>query len=252
MKDRMYRFTSNMAEGGIRSKKEIIESLKHFARVLSRNSFTQNEYGSWKDRLYHPHHIATRFGSWEQAMAAAELRSSWRREKDPAAMMDLYLDCWEAHHEAPTEKRLREHLVAQKSNQAAHVITKFFGGLRRMQKTVIDFQDGRISEMELLKQYKNPVLQKTMIVYSLSSSRDGKPRYVGETDSFKERNRMHLSDANLKNTDLARWIAAELNDGFEVYMTTLQDANVRRSLTERCWIRQLRAEGADLFNKANG
>lgn len=252
MKNRTYQFTSNMIEGGIHSKNEIIKSLKHFARIVSSNTFTQNEYAAWKDRVYHPQHISSRFGSWEQAMAAAGLRSSWCREKDPAAMMDLYLDCWEAHDEAPTERRLREYLIVQNSDQTANVVMKYFGGLRRMQKIVIEFQTGRISELELLEEFKNPVIRKQLIVYSLSSSRDGKPRYVGDTDSPKERFRIHVSDAKSKDTNLAKWFAAELSDGFKIDMNTLQDGNVTRPKSEKLWIRKLRAEGADLFNTANG
>jgi hypothetical protein len=153
MKPRKYDFTGKLRKGPVRTKQEIIDSLKQFAREKESQNFTRKEYDAWKHRALCASQIAHRFGSWAIAMERAGLEARWQPVKGLEEMVELFMDCWEEHDDAPTVKALGAYLKRIGSKFTVHMYTHHFGGLRRLAQRVADFQDGKISEAQLVERY---------------------------------------------------------------------------------------------------
>lgn len=153
MKERNYDFTHKLQKGSIRTKQEIIDSLKQFARERGTSSFTRIEYDAWSHRALCASQIAHRFGSWAVAMERAGLDPMWRPSKNPIEMVEIFMDCWEEQDDAPTVKALSNHLKRMGSKYTVHMYTHYFGGVRRLAQRVSIFQLGKISEAQLAERY---------------------------------------------------------------------------------------------------
>lgn len=90
-------------------------------------------------------------------------------------------------------------------------------------------------------------------VYSLSSSRDGEVRYIGQTmGDVRARLRQHRSDAKVRcTTPVRKWMMREINEGFSIVIAVvMHDAVLHQSEIEI--IAKYRAEGARLLNLTDG
>lgn len=153
MKPRNYDFTRKLRKGSVRTKGEIIDSLKQFAREKGTSSFTQKQYDAWKHRALCARQIAERFGSWAIAMEQAGFEPMWGPSKSPVEMVETFMDCWEEHDDAPTVKALSSYLKRTSSKYTVHMYGRYFGGVRRLAQRVSDFQLGKISEAQLTERY---------------------------------------------------------------------------------------------------
>jgi len=153
MKQRTYDFTRKLRKGSARTKGEIIDSLKQFARERGTSSFTQKQYDNWKHRALCAAQITKRFGSWASAMEQAELEPMWGFLKSPVEMVETFMDCWEEHDDAPTVKALSSYLKRIGSKYTVHMYSRYFGGVRRLAQRVSDFHLGKISEAQLTERH---------------------------------------------------------------------------------------------------
>lgn len=248
MKTSNYDFSVQTVEGGTHTRKELIQSLQRFAEKVGASTFTQKQYDAWDKRLLCSAQIRVRFGGWANAMEKAELQPSWRPTRDLKEMIQIYMDCWQENDDVPTEKTLTNHLRKIASSYTVNLYKKYFGGLRRLAKRVRDFHNGKILEADLVERYDLGSIQTNLVVYYLSSTRDGHKRYVGDTSDTEERLKQHIRAAKKEHNEFAKWILQEKKNGFEIKITVLQKKGVVRGVTEKQWIQKLRAEGAELFN----
>lgn len=153
MKQRTYDFTRKLRKGPVRTKGEIIDSFKQFARETGTTSFTQKQYDRWKNRALCAAQIAERFGSWASAMEQAGLEPMWGFSKSAVEMVETFMDCWEEHDDAPTVKALASYLKRIGSKYTVHMYSHYFGGVRRLAQRVSDFHLGKISEAQLTERY---------------------------------------------------------------------------------------------------
>lgn len=151
MKERNYDFTLKLRQGPVRTRQEIIDSLKQFARENGVPSFTQKKYDAWRHRALCSHQIAVRFGSWTLAMERAGLKPMWASTKDPSEMVETFMDCWEQQDDAPTVKALQNHLKRIDSKYTIHMYAHYFGGVRRLAQRISDYKLGKISESQLVE-----------------------------------------------------------------------------------------------------
>lgn len=154
MKERNYDFTTRPLRGPMRTKREIIDSLKEFSREIKNISFTQKQYDKWPRRVLCSAHIAERFGSWANAMQEAGLTPLWGGEKDLKEMVELFMDCWEEHGDAPTVRVLEDFLSKKGLTYTANMYVRYFGGVNTLAKKVVEFHLGRISERQLVQRVK--------------------------------------------------------------------------------------------------
>lgn len=93
----------------------------------------------------------------------------------------------------------------------------------------------------------------TVTVYGLSSSEDGKIRYVGQTtEPLSKRLIHHHYDAKkLTRIHKSNWIRSVIERGFKVQIIPLQEEAPLHA-AEIEWIAKLRAQGYDLVNTTNG
>lgn len=153
MKQRNYDFTGMLRKGPVRTKQEIIDSLKQFARENGSPSFTQKQYDAWKHRALCASQIAHRFGGWAIAMERADLEPMWAPSKSPVEMVETFMDCWQENDDAPTVKALGNYLKRIGSKYTVHMYSHYFGGVRRLAQRVSDFHLGKISESQLTERY---------------------------------------------------------------------------------------------------
>lgn len=153
MKPRSYDFTNKLRKGPVRTKQEIIDSLKQFAREYGKTSFTQKQYDAWKHRALCASQIAHRFGSWATAMERAGLEARWQPVNGLQEMVEIFMDCWEEHDDAPTAKVLTAYLKRIGSKYSINMYAHHFGGVRRLAQRVSDFQLGKISENQLVERH---------------------------------------------------------------------------------------------------
>lgn len=153
MKSRSYDFTGKLRKGPVKTKQEIIDSLKEYAREKGKSDFTRKDYDSWKHRALCASQIAHRFGSWATAMERAGFEARWKPANGLEEMVEIFMDCWEEHDDAPTVKVLSAYLKRTGSKYTVHMYTHHFGGVRRLAKRVSDFQLGKISEAQLVERY---------------------------------------------------------------------------------------------------
>lgn len=90
-------------------------------------------------------------------------------------------------------------------------------------------------------------------VYGLKSTRDGRIRYIGQTQEnpvrrLSNHKRMARQGAGGK---VGEWMRNEMADGFEVRMSIIVEAGTLNE-TERLVIEKARAEGYDLLNTRDG
>lgn len=89
-------------------------------------------------------------------------------------------------------------------------------------------------------------------IYSLSSSRDGEVRYIGQTTQpLARRLCQHRNYAKRKQTAVHKWINREQRDGFEICIRSVLE-NARFHLDEVELIDFLRCEGLRLLNLTEG
>lgn len=153
MKTRKYDFTGKLRKGPIHTKQEIIESLQQFSREIGAQNFTQKQYDAWKHRALCASQIAHRFGGWAIAMERSGLEARWQPITGLEQMVEVFMDCWEEHDDAPTVKVLGIYLKRLGSKYTTHMYSHHFGGVRRLAQRVADFQLGKISEPQLLERY---------------------------------------------------------------------------------------------------
>jgi hypothetical protein len=154
MKERRYDFTAKPLRGPLRTKREIIDSLKQFARETKNINFTQRQYDRWPGRALCSRHIAHRFGSWANAMQEAGLSASWGIRKDLKEMVELFMDCWEEHSDAPTVRVLEDFMKRNGCAYNGNMYSRYFGGVNILAKRIVDFHLGKISESQLLERVK--------------------------------------------------------------------------------------------------
>lgn len=89
-------------------------------------------------------------------------------------------------------------------------------------------------------------------VYTLSSSRDGAVRYVGQTvQPISARFRQHINNSKNNKTPVARWIKRELEHGYSINITPLE-MNAMLHVAEMSWIARFRADGTKILNLTDG
>lgn len=176
MKARNYDFAVTLRKGPMRTKREILDSLKQFARANRTESFTQKQYDRWPERVLCGSQIAKRFGTWARAMQQAGLAAQWDVTKNLPEMVEVFMDCWQEHDDPPTA-RVLEHFLQQKGfKYTVNMYIRYFGGIRRLAKRVSDFHTGRISEAQLVARYKTARTQRRPLppaVRAAALKRDG-------------------------------------------------------------------------------
>jgi hypothetical protein len=70
-------------------------------------SFGMREYDAWGGRLATSDTIRRYFGSWGNALQAAELRAVRGHKLDPRAMGAALKECWEHNASVPSVRRVR-------------------------------------------------------------------------------------------------------------------------------------------------
>ena len=90
-------------------------------------------------------------------------------------------------------------------------------------------------------------------VYALASSRDGEPRYVGQTRAALERRLSgHLKRARTrKNGWLWNWIRKTLKSGHQIQIFALQE-EAFWNVAEQFWVKELIRRGHKLLNQTPG
>lgn len=89
-------------------------------------------------------------------------------------------------------------------------------------------------------------------IYTLSSSRDGEIRYIGQTTQLlKRRLCQHLNYAKRKTTAVHKWISREQSEGFVILISALLE-NARFNLDEVELIARLKSQGVRLLNHTDG
>lgn len=157
MKERNYVFSlSRGRKGTLATKRQIIDSLVTFAKEKRVNTFTQKQYDAWNHRVLCSSQIAHRFGGWFKAMEAAGLNPMWNFTKNPGEMVELYKDCWEEHDDCPTEKTFALYLSRVDSKYNINIYRRYFGSLQRLSERIIDEQEKRISEKQLIAKWEPP------------------------------------------------------------------------------------------------
>lgn len=92
----------------------------------------------------------------------------------------------------------------------------------------------------------------TCTVYALSSSEDGRVRYVGQTQmGIKQRLSQHLSEAKRSDYKVSRWIRKTVENGFQVQITPLEERAILHEAEVR-WIALYRRSHSDLTNTSMG
>lgn len=167
MKERAYDFSRRVRSGPKVTKQEIIDSLTAFARERGAESFTQKAYDAWPKRVLCASQINVRFGGWAKAMERAGLAPQWNFSKDPTEMVELFLDCWEENDDCPTEKVFQKYLLKHDSKYGVQHYKRYFGGIRRLSKRVVEFHAKRISEKQLLERWERPRRRRGPIAPSL-------------------------------------------------------------------------------------
>lgn len=154
MKQRTYDFTVKPLRGPVRTKLEIIESLKQYARETKNKNFTQKQYDKWPRRALCSRHIAHRFGSWANAMREAGLSALWEIKDDLTEMVELFMDCWVEHGDAPTVRVLEGFMKRKGFAYSGNMYVRYFGGVNALAKRIVEFHSGKISEAQLLERIK--------------------------------------------------------------------------------------------------
>jgi 5-methylcytosine-specific restriction endonuclease McrA len=167
MKERSYNFSKHVRSGPKVTKREIIESLQSFAREKQLRTFTQKAYDRWPKRVLCSSQIGVRFSGWHKAMEAAGLSPQWTFTKDPTEMVETYMDCWEEHDDAPTEKAFEAYLKKRGSKYTLGHYKRHFGGLRRLASRVVNYHDKRISESQLIERWEGSRKSRTPIPAAL-------------------------------------------------------------------------------------
>lgn len=90
-------------------------------------------------------------------------------------------------------------------------------------------------------------------VYSLSSSKDGVIRYIGQTTGRLDRRLIHhhYDAKKLSTIHKSNWIRSVINAGHEVVISALEE-NAEWGTAERKWIAHYRSLGVDLVNTTDG
>lgn len=90
------------------------------------------------------------------------------------------------------------------------------------------------------------------MVYGLSSSEDGRIRYVGQTvGPLRRRLSHHLYKAKNERNHRGTWISSVVRRGFGLAMVVLE-TGAEPHVAEQRWIAKLRGEGNALVNSTDG
>ena len=136
------------------SKAEIVASLKQFGRLHGKSSFTEQEYNNWSGKLAHSNAIRKRFGGWGKALQAAGFRVQRWSKLDPRDMVTAFRDCWREQQSVPSQRQLSEYLENHNYPFRAKSCERFFGGLGRLAKLIVQVQEGQLPESKLYERHK--------------------------------------------------------------------------------------------------
>jgi hypothetical protein len=140
------------------TKAELLASLRAYSQISGAQSFGMREYDAWPPKRATSDTIRRYFGTWGKALQAAGLRTSRGHKLDPKAMVAAFKQCWKAQNSVPSVDQLEAFLERGNYPFRYKSYLKYFGGLGRLAKSVVEVQEGRMSESRLHER-RRPELQ---------------------------------------------------------------------------------------------
>lgn len=131
------------------SKPELGASLKDYARVRNKVSFSMREYDAWSGRLATSDTIRRYFGTWGKALQAAGLRTVRGQKLDPKDMVAAFKACWKKHGSVPSRRQLEAFLEKGNCPFRYKSFLNFFGGIGPLARRIVQVQRGELSEARL-------------------------------------------------------------------------------------------------------
>src|ERR1043165_1492187 len=135
--------------------REMIVSLKAYARKVHGRQFSGREFNAWPKRRCAGNTIAHRFGTWSRALQAAGVERPRCSPYSTEALMQSLETLWRKLGRAPGEEAIRKYGMAPKT------YVRRWGSLHRACELLAAHKRGELSRADLLRggirEYREPL-----------------------------------------------------------------------------------------------
>lgn len=129
------------------TERQMLDSLRSFAKQCNGRPFTTREYDRWKDKVCHSWTISERLGSWRRALARVGIEAGIRaRRYSPRELMDNLERVWRELGRPPGQPSMTRH----GSGISSGPYRARWGSLRKACEALARFKRGEITEQQLL------------------------------------------------------------------------------------------------------